>query len=333
MLKSKTIRNRRHRNHLAVEQLEAREVPAVIISEIMYNPASTEGPPPNRVEWVELYNNGATAETLTNAYLTDVTESGATGRSGNFSVTIPPRGAVVLFPDSITLADFRAAWGATVPGVPVSNWGRNCRAGHLCLRNETQGTDGEHVQLHRSDGMILDEVNYRTNAPWPQLTTQGGPSISLRASALNAVANDNPANWFASQVGVAGARNNWITPIFNHADTGSPGSVGVGAVASMVASRLVGPTQMDSAQPSRIEPNISSIQSSRPGWEIPHGLRLNPTQGTTTVTTLRTTADGARSEVSVSRSPSVAIVDALLASEADFLSLRLNEKAAAAAVC
>ncbi len=237
MSKQRTVRRQAPSLSLFFDRLEPREVPSVIISEIMYNPASTEGPPPNRVEWVELYNNGAAAETLAGVYLTDITEGSRTGRSGSFTVTIPAKSAAVLFPDSITLADFRSAWGAIGGGVPVGKWGRNCPALDLCLRNSTGTTDGEHLQLHRSDGTILDEVNYRTTAPWPQLTTQGGPSIYLKGNALNAIANDNPANWAASTPGAAGARSNAITAVFNRTDTGSPASAGTSAVLSMTSSR------------------------------------------------------------------------------------------------
>ena len=100
---------------LQVELLEVRQVPAVLISEIMYNPASNEGPPPNRVEWVELYNNGFAAVSLQSVHLTDVTEGGRTGRSANFTVTIPARSAVVVFPDTISLSQFREAWAQTWP--------------------------------------------------------------------------------------------------------------------------------------------------------------------------------------------------------------------------
>ena len=147
----------------------------------------------------------------------------------------------MLFPDSITLTDFRGAWGANVVGVSVGKWGRNCPALDLCLRNSTGTGDGEHLELHRSDGTIIDEVNYRTSAPWPQLTAQGGPSIYLKA--LNAVANDNPANWSASAPGVAGARNNTITEIFNRIDAGSPATVSTGAIMSMTSSRAVDANQ------------------------------------------------------------------------------------------
>lgn len=235
-MKSKnSIRSTRKPVRLSVEHLESRQVPAVIISEIMYNPASTEGPPPNRVEWVELYNNGVASESLAAAYLTDVTEGGRTGRSGSFTTTIPANGVVVLFPDSIALADFRGAWGPNVSGVPVGKWGRNCPALDLCLRNSTGTSDGEHLQLHRSDGTIIDEVNDRTTSPWPQLTTQGGPSIYLKASALNSIANDDPVNWAKSQNGFDGAWNSSITPIFDRIDTGSPGRISSGSILVMAS--------------------------------------------------------------------------------------------------
>jgi hypothetical protein len=102
------------------------------------------------------------------------------------------------------------------------------------LRNSTVGTDGEHLRLHGNGGTVLDEVNYQSTGPWPTLTERGGPSIALAQNALDPTANDNPNNWFASLRGVAGARNNAPTVVFNRLDTGSPGGVPVSVAAATV---------------------------------------------------------------------------------------------------
>ena len=87
----------------------------LVISEIMYNSASSE----DNWEWVELYNAGATTVDLT-GYVFDDFNSSTHGSANIAGGSIPPGGTAILFnADDVTAVDFMAAWG---PGIkPGSN--------------------------------------------------------------------------------------------------------------------------------------------------------------------------------------------------------------------
>ena len=80
----------------------------VVISEIMYNPASTELK--NETEWVEIANVGTEAIDLKDWHLDDEDK----GTWGKFACTLAPGGVAVLVnKDKMTEEAFRAAWDAT----------------------------------------------------------------------------------------------------------------------------------------------------------------------------------------------------------------------------
>jgi hypothetical protein len=93
----------------------------VIITELMYNPASPEGraadestgepAQPNLVEYVELYNTGDEPVDLSGHRLTD--EDGQTSAIPE-GTTLDARKALVLYPSAQTEQSFRGARG---PGV------------------------------------------------------------------------------------------------------------------------------------------------------------------------------------------------------------------------
>ncbi len=196
----------------------------VIITEIMYNPASEEAK--GETEWVEIANVGdATIELID--WRLDDEDTQEWANWGPFSVTLPPGAIAVLVNEAaVTEETFRKAWGLDVPNtdgrekciiIPV-RWGS--------LAN-TADEQNEVLQLLNADGKVACEVNYQTQGSWPRVGRPDGSSIYLHditASNLN-----DGANWRASRDDEEG-RNAGIRPVkrnevFNGADFGSPGFV------------------------------------------------------------------------------------------------------------
>ncbi len=186
----------------------------VMISELMYNPNSTEAIPV-QTEWVEIYNYGSDPVDISGWYLAD--EDGVSSIALPAGTFIAPGQAIVLFPAVITLADFQAAWGTGFLAFPMDF------EALFGLSNSPSPTN-EILELRDSLGNPVDIVNYDDAAPWP-LDTPDGPSIYVLPGFLDPVSNDNGANWARSQVGVHGAYAVTKTAIFNGNDVGSPGVV------------------------------------------------------------------------------------------------------------
>lgn len=200
----------------------------VVISEIMYNPDSYEGRPPdpndpedlgelNAVEWVELYNTGDEPVDISGWALAD--EDGQTTAAPD-GATIGPGEVVVLVPAQMSAAGFHAAWGGTFTVYPLAQWGGD---GLYNLSN-APSPDNEILRLIDADGVTVDEVNYDDEGDWPS-DRPDGSSIYLPAGVIDAEKNDLGFNWRRSEPGVHGAKNNKPTGAFNGIDAGSPGKV------------------------------------------------------------------------------------------------------------
>jgi Lamin Tail Domain len=187
----------------------------VVITEIMYNPASEEKR--NESEWVEIANVGDQAVEMKGWSLDDED----TSDWSPFTATLEPGAVAVLVnAGSVTEQEFRSAWdsaasaqNATYQVIPVK-WGG--------LANQAP-SENETLQLLDSQGKVVCEVNYDTADDWPIVGLKGGPSIWLtdvRAEKLSI-----GTLWRASVEGEAGARRCATTTVFNEADVGSPGSV------------------------------------------------------------------------------------------------------------
>jgi len=191
-------------------------VAGVVISEIMFNPKSSESSP-NDAEWVELYNAGKISINISGWSINDGDGSSSAIASGT---TIAPGQAIVL--SSVgsaggTAADFKAAWGT---GFSVQALDFSAMNG---LANSPSGTN-EILSLLDGGLNTIDVVNFDDSSPWPT-DSPDGPSIYLLPTALDVTQNDFGANWARSQIGVDGGIGNNATGIFNGADIGSPGVV------------------------------------------------------------------------------------------------------------
>ena len=196
----------------------------VLISEIMYNPDSSEGgigkdDPPNQTEWVELYNAGDEAVSLAGFYLQD--EDGKTVALPD-SASIEPGEAVVLIPGTQSVGDFRKAWGKDFQVFKLKGWA----VGEDPLSNLANGpsSSNEILTLRDAEGEVVDEVNYDDEGDWPK-DSPDGPSITLNPDALDPEKNDSGKNWSRSETGKLGANNAKETDDYSSEDVGSPGKV------------------------------------------------------------------------------------------------------------
>lgn len=184
---------------------------SVIISEIMYNPDSSEAAPV-KTEWIELYNTGGTPITLTDARIAD-----DDGQTGQFTVTLAGNEAVIVAPVEVLDAEFRAAWPGSYQIIRVANWGTGG------LGNLTNSPP-EPLTLRDAADQILDAVTYDDASPWPVLSPDG-PSIYVLPALLTGTDNDNGASWTASVAGTDGAVADAGPAPFGGIDIGSPGTV------------------------------------------------------------------------------------------------------------
>lgn len=90
----------------------------LVISEIMYNPASAE----DDWEWVEVANTGSTAVSLSGWVLDDHNSDAHAEPNIPFG-SVPAGGTAVLYnADDLDEGDVAEAWGTGVPLVPVVGW-------------------------------------------------------------------------------------------------------------------------------------------------------------------------------------------------------------------
>jgi len=152
--------------------------PPLVINEIHYNPADTQGNDA-AFEFIEIVNNGAAAVDLEGYTLAGVAYTFLAG------ATIDPGEIIVLAADSASYSG----------GYDVYQW-----------MSSDLDDSGERVAILDPYARVIDEVTYDDEAPWPTLPAGGGRSLSLLV-----VNSDNaaPESWAASDQdgGTPGAAN------------------------------------------------------------------------------------------------------------------------------
>lgn len=217
----------------------------VIITEIMYNPASSEDGP-SAAEWIELFNTTFTDIDLTGWYFQDEDADPATPcvpmHSGTFPpFVLPSFGVVVVLPDGDALHrprifDFRVAWqidvdvsviqvdsngtagGALVGGtlandprndqIPANDLPLDGPAWLPCGTNGVARPDNEVLTLN--DGtQVIDVVNYDDNVD--SIVISDWP-VSTGSGSITLVPADYPLATDTSTYTAAGndAGENWI---------------------------------------------------------------------------------------------------------------------------
>lgn len=187
--------------------------PRLVISEIMYDPASDETAP-GIAEWIEVVNTGGSTADLEGWFFDDE-DGGSWGPIPAGTLLAP--GQIAVFFDEVftTEAQFRIDWAVPANALVVGiDW-----AG---LANGPSDTN-EILELFNTQAVQQDLVNYDDAFGWPSNTN--GPSIYLTDLQSD---NNVGGNWARSQVGVQNAKN--PTGIdFSSSDVGSPGYIPSGS--------------------------------------------------------------------------------------------------------
>jgi predicted extracellular nuclease len=164
------------------------EPPNLVISEIMYNPASAE----DDWEWVEVYNAGSEVVDLS-GYVIDDSNSTAHEGANIASGSIPPGGSAILFnAEDLISADFAAAWGTGLNLIPVTNWS-------TMALNNSGDTVGLWTSFASYSGDNQAQVNALVTVPYPDID-DGMGSIYLTDLAADPT---NAASWTLSTVGAS----------------------------------------------------------------------------------------------------------------------------------
>src|SRR4051812_39098421 len=162
----------------------------VILSEIMYDPQNTDT---NR-EWVELFNTGASAVSLsgwqfglpTNNLWTTALPASASIGAGQ---------ALVLTPSMATLD---SDWGSGINRIQVSSF--------PSLTNDPNSSAAAAtLAIRNASSVIQDQITYKDGAGWPTTNGNDGNSIYVLPQDLTSSLNDSGANWKPSSRGVYGA--------------------------------------------------------------------------------------------------------------------------------
>ena len=145
------------------------ELPPLVISKIHYHPQDYWGISGDRLEFIEISNNGDEQVSLSGVYFREL------GISYSFPPlsSIGPREALVLCSDS---AAFREHYNTR----PFGQYTRN-------LSNKSQN-----LVLADAWGNIIDEVHYTDSPPWPTEANGNGPYLELIDLDLD---NSLPENW------------------------------------------------------------------------------------------------------------------------------------------
>ena len=202
-----------HYNGLAISNIVANIVdndlaaPAsIVISEIMFNPATSEGGP-GLPEWFEVVNTGASAVDL-GGWLFDDEDASNWGALPAGTVLNPNQIAVFFDSSFTTAAAFRADWAVPSNALVVGiNWGS--------LANNPSPTN-EILKLLSNIGVEMDVVNFDDTSPWP--SAADGPSIYLKNLAAD---NNVGTNWARSTTAAKAISPTGST--FSASDVGSPG--------------------------------------------------------------------------------------------------------------
>ncbi|MEO1525012.1 MAG: lamin tail domain-containing protein [Planctomycetota bacterium] len=191
----------------------------VVISEIMYNPSSSE---PDG-EWIEIVNLGTDSINVSGWQLDD--EDGSDwALLPPCTTPLQPGDVAVIHSNAIDTGVFRDRWSIpdSVKVVGVA-WGS--------LANGPSTTN-EILTLSDAQGTLVDVVNYDDDGTtWP--ADNNASSIYLADLLAD---NQDGANWRSSTAGVEGAINPTSAP-FSTNDVGSPGTY--------PALSLVAPTVVD----------------------------------------------------------------------------------------
>ena len=167
------------------------DLPPLVISKIHYHPEDWWAIDGDRLEFIEITNNGEEAVDLTGIYFREL------GVTYGFPVgaTLAAHEPLLLCSDSSVFVDY---YGIT----PFGQFNRN-------LSNRS-----ENLVLADAWGNVIDEVHYYDSAPWPEEADGDGPYLQLIDLNLD---NSQPESWTVGNDVTAVSENHtaegyWIFP-------------------------------------------------------------------------------------------------------------------------
>ncbi len=196
-----------------VSQSRAQESGEVIITEIMYDPQSSETT--TQTQYIEIANTTPNAINL-NGWTIDDEDSD--GPNTLPDVTLPPYGIAVICGG--TQADFEGAWGSGYLIISLKDDGQT-----MFNMSNSPSSTSEIIQLRDNNGNLVDEVNYDDASPWPSNNDQSSIYLNIPKDQMNATSNNDGANWALSVDGVDGARTSVASGVWSGGDVGSPGNI------------------------------------------------------------------------------------------------------------
>ena len=145
------------------------DLPPLVISKIHYHPEDWWAIDGDRLEFIEITNNGDEAVDLTGIYFREL------GITYGFPVgaTLAPHEPLLLCSDSSVFVDYYGI-------MPFGQFNRN-------LSNKS-----ENLVLADAWGNVIDEVHYYDSAPWPEEADGDGPFLQLIDLNLD---NSQPESW------------------------------------------------------------------------------------------------------------------------------------------
>lgn len=165
----------------------------IVINEIHYNSPNSPD-----VEFIELYNAGAVAQSLNGWSVVDDDDS---HQRCMLEGTLAP-GEFLVVPGRTDL------FTATYPD--VENLNPNEFDSAVPGMGFALGNDADTVRLFAPGNVLADVVAYTDSAPWPETPDGTGPSLELINPAAD---NASPANWAAGFVGgTPGETNSAFVP-------------------------------------------------------------------------------------------------------------------------
>ena len=145
------------------------ELPPLVISKIHYHPEDWWGVDGDRLEFIEITNNGDATVDLSGIYFRELGVS----YGFPFGATVAPHEALWLCSDSLAFVEYYNA-------VPFGQYTRK-------LSNKS-----ENLVLADAWGNVIDEVCYEDHAPWPWQADGEGPYLQLIDLNLD---NSLPESW------------------------------------------------------------------------------------------------------------------------------------------
>ncbi|MEO1368820.1 MAG: lamin tail domain-containing protein [Acidobacteriota bacterium] len=192
----------------------------IVITEIMYNPDSSEST--SATQFVEIANVTNAAVDLTGWELGDSQDDDWNALP---AITLQPKEILVVVGSSA--ADFNTAFAGIVDASAIVFSIQDDGGTMFNLSNSPSATN-ETVAVRDDTMTLIDEVNYDDSGDWPS-DSPDGVSIYLNVTEMQlemsgATLNDDGTNWLRAMDGTAGAGTSVAAGVWNSVEVAGPGN-------------------------------------------------------------------------------------------------------------